>query len=321
MLLPALLPVGLAGTVAVLAAPSAALATPAAAFSPAQRAALEARLSAGLQRVVDRQPRIDGQGQAVVVVARFNARGDTLVVDAAHGIYFHHEFDDWRAQRDPSNGITEDFLTPGLATELSTWLSARSGATSTFPRSTEATLHTPNAQAWWQIAARYRLEVLYPELPAIWHSLPDATHKLRERDEDIRSRPLLAEHLGPNTLIHRHTDAAGPTASGSRACDQTGRTTDQQLGDSVPCSMQELIQAREPDKTFPVARSAQGSDKGENRLATMPSKIVEVGFHTNPPMRWPCKTRCSAPPRRGATPSPAIPARHSHPPRSGCAPR
>ena len=137
MLLPALLPVGLAGTVAVLAAPSAALATPAAAFSPAQRAALEARLSAGLQRVVDRQPRIDGQGQAVVVVARFNARGDTLVVDAGHGIYFHHRFDDWRAQRDPSNGITEDFLTPGLATELSTWLSARSGATSTFPRSTE----------------------------------------------------------------------------------------------------------------------------------------------------------------------------------------
>jgi hypothetical protein len=41
-----------------------------------------------------------------------------VVVAAGHGIYYNHGFKDWPAQRDPSNGITEDFITPGYATEL-----------------------------------------------------------------------------------------------------------------------------------------------------------------------------------------------------------
>lgn len=240
--LAALMPVGLASAVTGLAVPSAVQAAPATApagLSGVQRGVLEARISNGLQRLVNRQPRIEGQGQTVVVVARFKTRLDGLVVDlgrvdvpcvfgselkellharqveatelagpqidlkdvrflfddrdpyhcfpaerrdapaprslgpapaaasvvvdAGHRINFHHQYDHWRAQRDPSNGITEDFLTPSLATELSTWPSARSGATSTFPRSTSATVHAPGGQAWWQIAARHHLAEPYPD--------------------------------------------------------------------------------------------------------------------------------------------------------------
>lgn len=38
-----------------------------------------------------------------------------IVVSGGHGIYYNHQYKDWRAQRDPSNGITEDFVTPSYA--------------------------------------------------------------------------------------------------------------------------------------------------------------------------------------------------------------
>jgi len=88
----------------------------------------------------------------------------TVVVAAGHGIYYHHGYRDWRAQRDPYNGITEDFITPGYADELKTWLVARSEAVDAiaFPRSRGTTMHAPSGQPWWKVAARYYLQALYP---------------------------------------------------------------------------------------------------------------------------------------------------------------
>jgi len=42
-----------------------------------------------------------------------------------HGLYFHYQYNDWRAQCDPSNGITEDFITPYFARDLATRLSGQ----------------------------------------------------------------------------------------------------------------------------------------------------------------------------------------------------
>jgi hypothetical protein len=207
-----------------------------------------------------------------------------VVVSAGHGIYYNYEYEDWLAQRDPSNGITEDFITPGYATELSTWLSARSGATTPFTRSTATDLHQPSGQPWWKMGARYHLEVTYPDNPEIWHSLPNAPpYDMWERDEDIRSRPLLANHIGAGTILHLHTNAADDTsATGARAFYHTGRAADQQLANNILCYMKELIQAKETYKNYTVAsQSVKATKYGENRLAEMPSVIVESGFHTN----------------------------------------
>jgi hypothetical protein len=46
--------------------------------------------------------------------------------------------------------------------------------------------------------------------------------------------------------------------------------------------MKELIHAQDAYKNFKVAALAREGDYGENSYATMPSIIVEAGFHTNP---------------------------------------
>ncbi|GAA5068374.1 hypothetical protein [Lysobacter panacisoli] len=77
-----------------------------------------------------------------------------VAVSAGHGVYFHHGFNDWRPQRDPSNGVTEDFITPTFVTELGAFLASRSGVVVANPRSTSGVLHSPSGQSWWKMGAR-----------------------------------------------------------------------------------------------------------------------------------------------------------------------
>lgn len=165
-------------------------------------------------------------------------------------------------------------------------MGSRSAATIVFPRSASTTTtHIPSGQPWWQMGARYHLQALYPENPEIWNTKRDnKTNTLRERDEDINSRPLFARHIGANTLIHLHTNGSIDTAdTGTQVYYHTGRAADELLGNSILCYMKELIQANEPYENYTVPSQSIGAvNNGENTLATMSSVIVEVGFHSNP---------------------------------------
>jgi len=360
--------VGKLGLLAVSAASAAllSLSTPvlaqessAAQAAPMTRAQVESTIGREIQRLVDAQRRIEGQGKHVSVSASLNTKGDvltlnlsveylpksygaeiedllnelatvaedrlrdrstvklvqfriggrdiydyfpaerpaapkqgkssqapqtagTIVLGAGHGIYYHYKFKDWRAQRDASNGITEDFITPSFTTELSTWLAARSSATTMFARSQATSIHEPSKQEWWKMGARYYLEATYPDNPEIWHSKPDDTTPLRERNEDINSRPLFANFIGATTLIHVHTNAGEAGATGARGFYHSGRTDDQKLADNMMCYMGELIHAKEGYEEYTVPKTANPRDNlGENSKATMPSVIIEAGFHTN----------------------------------------
>lgn len=57
----------------------------AATFSSADRARIERLLTAELQRVIDRQPRIEGQGKVVRVKARLDIQSKALVIDLSRG--------------------------------------------------------------------------------------------------------------------------------------------------------------------------------------------------------------------------------------------
>lgn len=206
-----------------------------------------------------------------------------VVVSAGHGIYYHYGFNDWRAQRDPSNGITEDFITPGYATELHNLLVQRSDASVYLARSIGTHSHMPSDEAWWKLGARYSLQEAYPQVRGIWLSYPKSTEALRERNDDIMSRPKYANHLGANTLIHLHTNAADPSATGVRAIYHAGRHADQRLANNILCYMKELIRAKEIYAGYTVPLQAEARNNlAENSKAAMPSVIVEVGFHTNP---------------------------------------
>lgn len=210
------------------------------------------------------------------------ARSGITAVSAGHGFYFNHEGrGSWRRQRSHSHGIVEDDVTPGYASELAALLQTRGMHTVQRMRSTDDGPHA-SEHPWWQMAARYHLQALLPENPDIWHSLPHATGSLRERDEDIRSRPLYANYLGADEVIHLHTNGVdNPSVRGARVIYHEDKRQDVPLATSILCYMKELITGQHGYEDFPVESVPHAGRQGENRLADMPSVIVETAFHSN----------------------------------------
>lgn len=209
---------------------------------------------------------------------------DTMtVVSAGHGLYFNHAFSDWRYQRETWNMVLEDELTPLLADDLQRYLQDRSEHEVRRARSRSNHAHEGSEQAWWKVAARYELKERYPELPEIWNSLPTSTGGDRERKEDIRSRPLYANHIGAGGLIHVHTNAFENNVNvrGTRVYIHPNQMQNAPLARNMLCYMKELITAQPGYEQFPVAPEPHVEDHGENGLATMPSVVVEAAFHTN----------------------------------------
>lgn len=217
-------------------------------------------------------------------ISRASEEYPLVAVSAGHGVYFNYEFNDWRAQRDASNGIVEDFVTPGYVTDLTSLLLKRGIVTVANPRSTSVTsAHLPSMQTWYKMAARYNLEDWYPDKAEIWHSLPSDTGDMRERDEDIRSRALFANYINADALLSIHTNGVDndPSVRGTRVYVQEARETDGQLARSILCYMKEKIQALPAYADWTIATEPHTGNFGETRLANMPAAIVEVAFHTN----------------------------------------
>jgi len=207
--------------------------------------------------------------------------GPDVLIGAGHGYYYHYGFKDWRPQRDVHHGILEDEITTEYASVLFGTLLI-SGVSPASIRESSFGNHGPSGQPYHMIAARYQLQDKLPARPDIWHSLPDNTEDQRERLEDIRSRPLYANEVGAGALIHLHTNALdNPAVRGTRVFYQLGSSESARLGSMILCYMGEAIHSIEKYRDFPVDSAPTPGNHGENRLASMPSVIVEVGFHTN----------------------------------------
>jgi len=204
-----------------------------------------------------------------------------VLVSAGHGFYYHHGYADWRAQRTPAHGVLEDEITTNFSSSLTAYLRYKNISV-VESRPSNFAEHDPSGQPYYMIAARYRLKELLPDRPEIWHSLPDDTSDLREYKEDIRSRPLYANDLGAEAAIHLHTNAnESDSARGTRVFFAEGRPDSENLGRMVLCYMREQIHSVKSYREYPVPAAPDSGNHGENRLAEMPSIIVEVGFHTN----------------------------------------
>lgn len=205
-----------------------------------------------------------------------------VVVAGGHGMYFNYQFNDWRAQRDVHNGILEDVLTQEYATTLLEHFRSRGSAVLFNPRPFYLETHQPSGSAWIKVAARYHLERDFPDHPEIWNSSPGGNDSMREYKQDIRSRPLYANHIGADAVIHLHTNGhTNPTIRGARAVYFEGRPESQRLAANLLCYMGESIHTLETFKDFRVEDEPLVGRHGENGYARMPSAIVEVGFHTN----------------------------------------
>lgn len=74
---------------------------PAAIFSTADRLRIERLLTAELQRVVDSQPRLEGQGKVVRVKARLDTQSKALVIDLSRGYlpkFYGARFEDQQSE-------------------------------------------------------------------------------------------------------------------------------------------------------------------------------------------------------------------------------
>ncbi|MDV3467656.1 N-acetylmuramoyl-L-alanine amidase [Stenotrophomonas sp. C3(2023)] len=213
-----------------------------------------------------------------------SSANSSVAVFGGHGWYYHYNFKDWRAQRDPSNGILEDEITTEYSRRLEKMLRDSYRAQVFEPRGHSTDIHTPSGQPWWRLATRYWLKRALPNRPDIWHSLPGSASPLRERNEDIRSRPLYANEVKADTTIHLHTNAHIDTRTrGTGVLYHAGRSRDENLARNILCYMDEYIHIRSAYKDWIVpANPTPRMDLGENKLADMPSVIVELGFHTNP---------------------------------------
>lgn len=222
----------------------------------------------------------------------FGSRGDLVVISAGHGRYIHFgrlgRNPTWQWQRPTEwNGIIEDVNNPPFADELSYWFFQRSfdDVITSLARSTSTEIHTPSGEEWWKVAGKYHLESILPDNPEIWNFKDYEALPLADYNNDINSRPQYANYLAATAVIHLHSNGS-PTnfsARGTEVYYHAGREQSRLLGDSILCSMKEIIQAKEAYATFPVeAASRAATNKGENSLAAMPSVLVEMGYHTNP---------------------------------------
>jgi N-acetylmuramoyl-L-alanine amidase len=210
------------------------------------------------------------------------ARPPIVAISPGHGLYYHHGFKDWRPHRETINGVLEDDITPVMATQLASALQSDGVTVHNFRPEQNVLTHSASGQPWWRLGVRYQLEEKLPSHPEIWHAFATSKHALRERNEDLRSRPLYANFLAVDAFLHVHTNAHTPDARGARAIIHE-RAPDRLLATNILCSMRELIHAKEEFGSYPVSsQPASFPDKGENKHANMPSVIVEVGFHTNP---------------------------------------
>src|SRR3546814_21152469 len=86
----------------------------------------------------------------------------------------------------------------------------------------------------------------------IWNSLDrplPGRRNLWHYDEDIRSRPLYANHIDADVLINLHTNAStNAAANGTRAFVARNRPYDLELANTILCGMKELIHVQDAYK-------------------------------------------------------------------------
>jgi hypothetical protein len=239
---------------------------------------------------------------------------DLLLISAAHGVYRYFDSNgraSWMTQRNEINGIVEDFLTPDLASRLQALvLAQRPGRPHSVRmiRQAFAPAHPDSGRPWIEMGANYTLQRLIPQRMDIWGFSCDDLPKMaadpeRDRKFDLNSRPLYANHLNADGVIHLHTNAScrrlkpsDPRPTRRSDCGR-GMTVDEnasgmlvfynedsapskRLADLIACTSRDAFRTAYPDHAVFAPRTR--TDLAELNLAKRASVIVELGFHTNP---------------------------------------
>jgi N-acetylmuramoyl-L-alanine amidase len=199
-----------------------------------------------------------------------------IAVSPGHG-YYQNAAGNWVLQRGYWQGIIEDFVNHDMITLVRDELQA-AGAEVLPTRNLDRTAGTGESGfARWQEAARYHVKAL--GAPAsVWNE-PGYDHL----SQDIRCRPLWANHVNADVLVSLHNNGGGGTGSETLYDTNNGFGTEsKRLADAVHGRVIAAIR-REYSATW-ADRRVQGfnGNYGENRLATRPAILIEVAFMDRP---------------------------------------
>lgn len=208
-----------------------------------------------------------------------------VMVSAGHGYFYNPVSQQWETRRPLMNGMQEDFVTPYFARDVSTDLINKSHMSVAKARTNGTTTHVASGHPWWKMSARTWLESQYPSNPEIWNSLDNDNDPDGQEDDDIRARPLFANHMNANYSLHIHTNGSTNTSiRGTLGFYQTGRAEDAAFVARILCSMKETIQSHPTYTNWSIDVQPRDGNYGELRLTDLSKRaaLIELGFHSNP---------------------------------------
>ncbi|MFM8617236.1 MAG: N-acetylmuramoyl-L-alanine amidase, partial [Opitutaceae bacterium] len=199
-----------------------------------------------------------------------------IAISPGHG-YYQNAAGTWVLQRGYLQGIVEDFVNHDMITVVRDELQAAGAEVLSTRNLDRAAGNGESGFPRWQEAARYHVKSL--GAPAsVWNE-PGYDHL----SQDIRCRPLWANHVNADVLVSLHNNGGGGTGTETLYDTNNGFGPEsKRLADAVHNRVIAAIR-RDHDAAW-TDRRVKGfnGDYGENRLASRPAILIEVAFMDRP---------------------------------------
>jgi N-acetylmuramoyl-L-alanine amidase len=198
--------------------------------------------------------------------------GGVVLVSPGHGLYWDETLSSWHLQRPRIRGIVEDLVNWDIARYLRDELLARNVNTQMARYPEADSIAGPSGSARWQEAAKYFIQALGAPVD-IWNFGVD------DYARDINARPFYANWMDATALISVHNNAGAQTGTETWYDDTNGLEGESaRLAQAVNAHVVSAIRQRYNANWIDRGLRVCNGCKGENRLATRPSIIIEIAY-------------------------------------------
>jgi N-acetylmuramoyl-L-alanine amidase len=218
-----------------------------------------------VDQFLPRAARLSRQAQSI-------GAGGVVLISPGHGLYWDETLSSWHLQRPRIRGIVEDLVNWDIARYLRDELLARNlnAQMTRYPEADNTA--GPSGGARWQEAAKYFIQALGAPID-IWNFGVD------DYARDINARPFYANWIDAAALISVHNNAGAQTGTETWYDDTNGLEGESaRLAQAVNTHVVSAIRSRYNANWIDRGLRVCNGCKGENRLATRPSIIVELAY-------------------------------------------